>query len=86
MNAYSDTRQRAISIRQPWAWAVIHGGKDVENRSETAARAYRPAVGQRVFIHASASRLSADRLRQALEYLAAWACRRRCPTISCTAA
>ena len=29
--------QRAISIRQPWrAWAVVHAGKDVENRSETA--------------------------------------------------
>ncbi len=24
---------KAISIRQPWAWLVIHGGKDIENRS-----------------------------------------------------
>lgn len=23
----------ALSIRPAWAWAVIHGGKDVENRS-----------------------------------------------------
>jgi hypothetical protein len=23
----------ALSIRQPWAWAVIYGGKDIENRS-----------------------------------------------------
>jgi hypothetical protein len=45
--------QRAISIRQPFAWAVVHAGKDVENRSETAIRAYRPAVGCRVYIHAS---------------------------------
>ncbi len=22
----------ALSVRQPWAWAIIHGGKDVENR------------------------------------------------------
>lgn len=22
----------ALSIRQPWAWAVIHAGKDIENR------------------------------------------------------
>lgn len=22
-----------LTIRQPWAWAIIHGGKDVENRS-----------------------------------------------------
>jgi hypothetical protein len=24
---------KALSLRQPFAWAVIHGGKDVENRS-----------------------------------------------------
>lgn len=23
---------RALSIRQPWAWAIMHAGKDVENR------------------------------------------------------
>lgn len=25
--------KKAISVRQPWAWAIIHGGKDVENRT-----------------------------------------------------
>lgn len=24
---------KSISIRQPWAWAIIHGGKDIENRT-----------------------------------------------------
>ena len=24
---------KALSIRQPWAWLIIHGYKDVENRS-----------------------------------------------------
>jgi hypothetical protein len=24
---------KALSVRQPWAWAIIHAGKDVENRS-----------------------------------------------------
>ena len=24
---------KAISIKQPWAWAIIHAGKNVENRS-----------------------------------------------------
>lgn len=24
---------KAISIRQPWAWAICHAGKDVENRT-----------------------------------------------------
>jgi len=23
---------RALTVRQPWAWALIYGGKDVENR------------------------------------------------------
>jgi hypothetical protein len=23
----------ALAVRQPWAWAIIHAGKDVENRS-----------------------------------------------------
>lgn len=24
--------RKALSIRQPWAWAILHAGKDVENR------------------------------------------------------
>lgn len=24
---------KALSVRQPWAWAILHGGKDIENRS-----------------------------------------------------
>lgn len=24
---------RMLTVRQPWAWAIIHAGKDVENRS-----------------------------------------------------
>ncbi len=23
---------RALSVRQPWAWLILHGGKDIENR------------------------------------------------------
>ena len=26
---------KAISIRQPWAWAILYAGKDIENRSWT---------------------------------------------------
>ena len=22
-----------LTVRQPWAWAIVHGGKDVENRT-----------------------------------------------------
>ncbi len=25
-------RHWALSIRQPWAWAIVHAGKDIENR------------------------------------------------------
>lgn len=32
---------RAITVRQPWAWAIIHGGKDVENRTRNIAGTYR---------------------------------------------
>ena len=24
---------KALTVQQPWAWAIIHGGKDVENRA-----------------------------------------------------
>jgi hypothetical protein len=24
---------KAITVRQPWAWLLIHGGKDIENRN-----------------------------------------------------
>lgn len=36
-----------ISVRQPWAWLIMHGGKDIENRS------WPTKVRGRVFIHAS---------------------------------
>ena len=35
---------RALTVRQPWAWAIIHGGKDVENRTRNIAGAYRGPV------------------------------------------
>lgn len=45
---------RAISLRQPWAWLVVHGHKDIENR--TRATCFRG----RVLIHASAHRLRGE--------------------------
>jgi len=38
---------KAISIRQPWAWLIVHAGKDIENR--TWATRYRGPV----LIHAA---------------------------------
>lgn len=39
---------KALSIKQPWAWAILHAGKDVENRDW-------PTLGRgRIALHASA--------------------------------
>jgi len=38
---------KAISIRQPWAWAILYAGKDVENRS------WPSKIRGRVAIHAA---------------------------------
>lgn len=41
----------ALSVRQPWAWAIVHAGKDIENRSAAAVRhGMKPG---RIAIHAS---------------------------------
>jgi hypothetical protein len=29
---HSEVALRALSIRQPWAWLILHAGKDIENR------------------------------------------------------
>jgi len=34
---------RGLTVRQPWAWAIIHGGKDVENRTRSLGQ-YRGPV------------------------------------------
>lgn len=40
---------RILTVRQPWAWAIIHGGKNVENRVRNIAGNYRGPVA----IHAA---------------------------------
>jgi hypothetical protein len=47
---------RALSIHQPWAWAILHAGKNVENRT------WRINHRGPLLIHASKSRRSYDRL------------------------
>lgn len=37
----------ALSIRQPWAWLILHGGKDIENRD------WPTKFRGRVLVHAS---------------------------------
>ena len=43
----------AISIRQPWAWAIVAGHKPIENRSASVAGRFRKLRGQRIAIHAA---------------------------------
>jgi len=40
---------RALTIREPWAWAIAYGGKDVENRSWPA-----PSWCTSIAVHAGA--------------------------------
>jgi ASCH domain len=62
-----------LTVRQPWAWAIIHGGKDVENRSWRtkyrgpllihAGSAFEPD-GYETVMHSTLERDIADRLRE----------------------
>ncbi|MEM6596033.1 MAG: hypothetical protein AAF672_14700 [Pseudomonadota bacterium] len=71
----TDLPPLALSVRQPWAWAIIHGGKVIENRSEGSIRAGRMTTGP-IAIHAASG------MKQE-EYLwAAWKLQQigvRCP-------
>ncbi|WP_020578906.1 ASCH domain-containing protein [Actinopolymorpha alba] len=54
---------RALTVRQPWAWALIHGGKNVENR--TWSTGYRGPLA----IHAAAFPTRAGVYRELLANL-----------------
>jgi hypothetical protein len=61
---------RILTVRQPWAWAIIFGQKDVENRSRNIAGTYRGPF----LIHAGLTVVddadpiwNADRFRTALD-------------------
>lgn len=45
-----DAPSFALAVQQPWAWAILHAGKDVENRT------WKPPddlIGRRIWLHAS---------------------------------
>jgi hypothetical protein len=44
---------RILTVKQPWAWAIMYGGKDIENRTRNLAGAFRGPVA----IHAGVSRI-----------------------------
>ena len=45
----------ALSVRQPWAWAIIHAGKDIENRTWAPYKQppYRATLVARIAVHAA---------------------------------
>lgn len=47
----TNTAFPALSVRQPWAWATLHGGKDIENRSAAAVR--HGMTPRRIVLHAA---------------------------------
>ena len=55
----ADIPRLALSVRQPWAWAIISAGKDIENR---AWRAPNPGLSfrGRVAIHAASGMTRAE--------------------------
>lgn len=52
---------KALSIRQPWAWLIIHGGKDIENRT------WHTKFRGRFLVHA-AQGMTSNEFTQALLY------------------
>src|SRR2546427_6775937 len=52
---------RALSIRQPWAWLVVNGYKDIENRS------WRTNHRGSLLIHASSNRSEFEAIRSEIQ-------------------
>lgn len=57
----------ALSVRQPWAWAIIHAGKDIENRSRRAVDHGLNRKG-RIAIHA-AKTMTRGEYEEAAEFM-----------------
>jgi hypothetical protein len=58
----------ALSVRQPWAWAIIHAGKDIENRSWQAVNHGLKTRG-RIAVHA-AKGMTRDEYESAASFMA----------------
>ena len=44
MSSVTSAHRLPPALRNPWAWAIIFGGKDVENRTRNIAGGYRGPV------------------------------------------
>lgn len=69
--------QLALSVHQPWAWAIIHAGKDIENRSWQAVN---PGLRQRgrIAIHASKG-MTREEYEDAADFINSLCGRPKCP-------
>ncbi len=64
----AETPRYALSVRQPWAWAIIYAGKDIENRSAAAIQKGR-MICKRIAIHASKG-MTRDEYEDGRNYIA----------------
>ncbi|MDN4173939.1 hypothetical protein QWY28_13340 [Nocardioides sp. SOB77] len=55
---------KALTVQQPWAWAIVHGGKDVENR--TQAWSYRGPLAIHAGLRTDVWAYEDDMVRDAL--------------------
>lgn len=58
----------ALSVRQPWAWAILHAGKGIENRSAASIRHMNFSGVDRLAIHA-AKGMTRDEYEEAAEFM-----------------
>lgn len=59
---------KALTVQQPWAWAIVHGGKNIENRVTGIVGAYRGPLAIHAGISPKSRHLADEdhRLRRAL--------------------
>jgi hypothetical protein len=57
-------KYKVISIKQPWAYLICSGIKDIENRTWKCQQKY---IGERVLIHASAAKMKSLQMMLTLE-------------------
>lgn len=68
MIAQHELPRLALSVRQPWAWAIFHG-KDCENRGPKMLRHLPKPIERRIAIHAAQGMLKYE-YEQAAEFMA----------------
>ena len=58
---------KALSIRQPWAWLIVNGYKDVENRTWDCPSTF--TLPQRIYVHTGAALVEKQAIADVLRVL-----------------